>query len=269
MADERELAFRYDLFVAPDWRDRFDMLISETVEMPARGRFLVVNCGTGASAIEMAIRLGKNGEVVAVDSSPGRLELARAKAQVQKLTNVSFEQSLPSDLPFGSNEFDAVVGDGSMVRTNALEDMLQEMIRIALPDAGVVLALSTRGSFDEFFSIYWEALLATEILDEVWPQLEQLINERLTISEAEAMAQRSGLRTIQTVSRREEFSFDGASEFLDSPMIKDNFLSEWLGIAPHSRRTDVFRNIASIIERERHGGTFEICVKATLVSGQK
>ena len=48
MSNEKELAFRYDLFITPDWRDRFDTLINQSIKLPAEARILDVNCGTGA-----------------------------------------------------------------------------------------------------------------------------------------------------------------------------------------------------------------------------
>src|SRR5258708_39657420 len=61
MIDLKELAFRYDLFIAPDWRDRFDTLINENIQLPSEGEILDVNCGTGAHAIELAENLRDKG----------------------------------------------------------------------------------------------------------------------------------------------------------------------------------------------------------------
>src|SRR5580765_2458086 len=81
MIDQKELAFRYDLFIAPDWRDRFDTLINENVELPTEGEILDVNCGTGAHAIELAENLRDKGAVIGIDPGVERIAIARAKAQ--------------------------------------------------------------------------------------------------------------------------------------------------------------------------------------------
>ncbi len=90
MSKNKELAYRYDLFVTPDWRDRFDSLINESLTLPTSGRVLDVNCGTGAHAIEISERMRGKGEVIGIDPSPDRIEIARAKAQVKKISGVSF-----------------------------------------------------------------------------------------------------------------------------------------------------------------------------------
>jgi ubiquinone/menaquinone biosynthesis C-methylase UbiE len=269
MIDAKELAFRYDLFIAPDWRDRFDTLINESVKLPIEGQILDVNCGTGAHAIELGERLRDKGQVIGIDPSAERIAIARAKAQIVKLDDVRFEQGLASELPFESDRFEAVIGDASMLRPEEIEKVLDELVRVAQSDGRVILKLATHGSFDDFFSIYWEALHESGLDDDVWSALERLINERSTVSDAETMARRSGLRNVESFIGKEEFSYDTAERFLDSPLIKDFFLSNWLEIVPEDKRSEVRRHLATIIERERHNAPFEISIKATVIAGVK
>ena len=269
MNTARELAFRYDLFITPDWRDRFDTLINESIKLPLEARILDVNCGTGAHGIELAERMHGKGEVIGIDPSPERIAIARAKAQVKKAKDVKFEQGIASDLPFDSHEFDVVIGDASMLRTDEVEDVLAEMVRVARPEGRVILKLTTRGSFDEFFSIYWEALHDTGMADDVWTSLERLINERRTVSDAELMVERLGLRNVESFISREELSYETAEEFLESPLITDCFLAEWLEIVPGESRDEVLSHITSIIERERNNMPFGVSIKAAVIAGVK
>lgn len=269
MSDAKELAYRYDLFVAPDWRDRFDSLVNENVELPVEGRILDVNTGTGSHAIELAAKLNNKGYVTGVDPDPERVAIAQAKAQVKKLDNVRFDQANPSDLPFESYEFDAVIGDASMLPEDQIEDVLDEMIRVIQPECRIVLKLATHGSFDEFFSIYWEALYEAGIDEQSWSDLERLINQRLTVSDAESMAARAGLRNVETTVSKEEFDFETAEIFLESPLISDCFLSQWLEILPQEKRDEARAHIISIIDRERHNAPFDVSIKATILTGVK
>jgi ubiquinone/menaquinone biosynthesis C-methylase UbiE len=269
MSTEKELAYRYDLFIGPEWRRGFDTLLDENVEIPVEGEILEVNCGTGDHALALAERLKTKGEVVAVDPGAERLELAKAKALVTKLQNVRFEQASSTGLPFAPNSFDAVVGDLSLAEIKEIEASLAEMIRVAKPGARVAVLLATHGSFDEFFSIYWEALMDTGLVDEVWDKLESLIRERGTVSDAEEMASRLGLREVQSVTQKEEFDFETGAEFLESPVIADTFLSEWFSIIPPDRQQEVTDAITRIIERERHEMPFDVSAKATVVTGIK
>ncbi len=269
MSTPKELAFRYDLFVTPDWRDRFDTLIDESIKLPIEARILDVNCGTGAHAIELAERMRGKGEVIGIDPSAERIAIARAKALVKKAKDVKFEQGLASDLQFGSNEFDAVIGDASLLRVDEIEGVLAEMVRVARLEGLVILKLATRGSFDEFFSIFWEALHDIGMADEVWTSLERLINERLTVSDAELMAERSGLHKIESFVSREEFRYQTAEEFLEAPLIADSFLTGWLEIVPDESRDVVLGHIGSIIQRELASAPFDVSVKATVIASIK
>jgi ubiquinone/menaquinone biosynthesis C-methylase UbiE len=269
MSDAKELAFRYDLFVTPDWRDRFDTLINESIKLPVEDRILDVNCGTGAHAIELAERMHGKGEVIGIDPSAERIAIARAKALVKKAKDVKFEQGIASGLPFESHEFQVVIGDASMLRADEIEDVLTEMARVAQPEGRVILKLTTRGSFDEFFSVYWEALHNTGMADEVWTSLERLINERRTKSAAESLAERSGLRNVESFISREEFNYETADDFLEAPLITDHFLTDWIEIVPDKDRSEVLGHLASIIERERNNAQFDVSVKATVIAGVK
>ncbi len=269
MCNSKELAFRYDLFITPEWRDRFETLVNESIDLPVEGRILDVNCGTGAHAIELAKRMRGKGEVIGIDSSAERIALARAKAQVSKLGEVRFEQGSGSDLPFDNDEFSAVVGDASMLPADQIEGVLAEMVRVAQPEGRVVLKLATHGSFGEFFSIYWEALYESGIDNDVRTGLERLISEHSTVSDVELVAKRVGLRNVGSFISKEEFDYETGGEFLESPLIKDFFLSDWLAIVPEKSRDEVRRQIVSIIERERHNAPFDLSIKATVITGVK
>jgi ubiquinone/menaquinone biosynthesis C-methylase UbiE len=266
---EKELAFRYDLFITPDWRDRFDTLINESIVLPVEGRLLDVNCGTGAHSIEIAEQRAGKGEVIGVDPCAERIALARAKSEIKKVRGLTFEEGRASALRFNDGWFSVAIGDASMMATAEIEGALREMIRVTQPRGRVILKMATHGSFDEFFSIYWEALLETGLTDQCWAGLEKLINERLTISDAEEMARRAGLSRIDSFCSKEEFFYESGSAFLDSPLISDVFLSDWLSIIPQDRRQEVSEDIESLIEKERHDAPFDISIKATLITGLK
>jgi ubiquinone/menaquinone biosynthesis C-methylase UbiE len=77
---DKELAFLQDLFIAPDWGERFAELIDEHVKLPKKEKALYVAAGTGGHAMALHERAGEKLELLCVDENPECLELARAKA---------------------------------------------------------------------------------------------------------------------------------------------------------------------------------------------
>src|SRR5262245_6878322 len=206
MRDAKEMAYIYDLYVAPGWCEAFDQMIDDEIEAPKEGRFLDAGCGTGSYAIDLAIRGGAKTEVVGVDPSPEKLLLARGKAEVKKVDLVEFREGSLQSLKFDDGEFDLVIGDASMAPPSELGPSLAELTRVAKNGATVVLKLTTRGSFDEFFSIYWESLYNLGLLDYT-PQLEGLITERLTVSDAEQIAIDSVWKQVRSVTSTERVDY--------------------------------------------------------------
>jgi hypothetical protein len=156
-----------------------------------------------------------------------------------------------------------------MLHTGQIEPLLKEMIRVADYDAQVILKLTTTGSFNDFFSIYWEALMSAGIVEEVWNELEKMINERISVDAAKTLAESAGLQHVVCYTSNETFDFENAQEFIESPLIKDIFLTDWLSLVPEDQRQTVLDKILTIIDQERHHNPFDISIKATVVKGIK
>ncbi|HET9479091.1 MAG TPA: methyltransferase domain-containing protein [Pyrinomonadaceae bacterium] len=264
---DKELAFLQDLFIAPDWGERFAELIDEHVQLPNEGRALYAAAGTGAHAMSLQERAGSKLALLCVDENSECVELAQAKATA---TNEATEFRLANldnlDLP--DNRFDLVVGNASLVSRPRVRKMFSEMVRVAAPGATIAIALPTASSFGEFFSIYWEALHNRDLLDHE-PDVEHLITELPTVSDVEQMAADEGLRDIASWTRIEEFDYDSGEQFLSSPLVAEFLMREWLALVPETERADLFREITRLINEERHEAEFALSVKATLVVGQK
>lgn len=262
-----EEAFVFDLYVASRWQEEFNQLLDEHVVLPERGKVLIAECGTGNYALGLASVPGKKVTVVGVDPREGLLAIAKAKVEVRKLKNLTFQQGSMRMLPFGADEFDLVVGDASMRPPAELKEYLVELQRVAKPGATVILAMTSHGSFDEFFSIYWETLFELDLL-EYYPALEKLITERQTVSELEEIGQQAGLLDVRSEVSKQTFDFDDAASFLSDPLIARYFLPRWLDILIEGERARVIEALHRIIDRERQEVPFDVSIKATLIAGR-
>jgi ubiquinone/menaquinone biosynthesis C-methylase UbiE len=267
LKSDKELAFLQDLFIAPDWGERFAELIDEHVTLPKEGKALYAAAGTGGHAIALHERAGSKLELLCVDENSECIELAQAKA---KATNepTEFRLAKIDNLDLPANHFDLVVGNASLVSRRRVRKMFAEMVRVAAPGATIALALPTASSYGEFFSIYWEALHNKGLINHE-AKVEQLITELPTVSEIERMAEDDGLKDIASWTRVEEFDYDSGERFLSSPLVAEFLMQQWLALVPEGRRADLFDEISRLINEERHEAEFALSVKATLVVGQK
>lgn len=264
---DKELAFLQDLFIAPDWGERFAELIDEHVKLPKEGKAVYMAAGTGGHAMALQERAGSKLDLLCLDENPECLELARAKATATD-NQIGFDIANLDNLNLRDNQYDLVIGNASLVSPQRVRKILSEMVRVAAPSATIALTLPTASSFGEFFSIYWEALHNQGLLDRE-SHVEQLITELPTVSDVEQLAEDEGLKDVESWTRIEEFDFDSGEQFLSSPLVAEFLMHEWLALVPDDQRAELFSEISRLINEERHEAEFALSVKATLVVGQK
>jgi ubiquinone/menaquinone biosynthesis C-methylase UbiE len=264
---QKELAFLHDLYVATDWGERFAELVDAHVEVPKEGRVLYVESGTGGHALALQERAGPKLELVCSDQNEECLEVARAKATALH-EPTQFRREDVNALSFPDDQFDLVMGNASFASQKNIQPMLAELVRVAKAGGTVAWWLPTASSFGEFFSIYWEALLGAGIENHAI-DVEHLIEDLPTVSDAEDWADQNGLENLDSWTAIEEFNFESGEKFLNSPLIADFLLPVWLESIPEVERARVAHELTRIIDEERHSGQFTLTLKATLVTGKK
>jgi demethylmenaquinone methyltransferase/2-methoxy-6-polyprenyl-1,4-benzoquinol methylase len=127
-------------------------------------RVLDVATGTGDLAIELALRVGPDGEVLGSDFSEGMLERARAKVAARALTGVRprFEWADATALPYDDDSFDAAtVGFGAR-NFDDLARGLTEMVRVVRPGGRVVvleITTPTRPPLSLFYRLWFDRVV--------------------------------------------------------------------------------------------------------------
>ena len=264
---DKELAFLHDLFIAPDWGERFAEMMDEHLDIPREGNALYLAVGTGGHAMSVQERAGENLNLLCLDENNESLLLAQAKATALNAQTRFREAQLDqSSLP--ANHFDLVIANASLVPPQRVATMFAEMVRVAAPGALVGMALPTFSSFGEFFSIYWEALHNSGLLS-LESDVEHLITELPTISDVEQMAEGWGLDNVMSWTSIEEFDYASGEQFLNSPLVADFLMQGWLASVPETSKSEVSQEISRLINEERHEAEFALSVKATLVAGRK
>ena len=265
---EKELAFIQDLYVATDWGERFATLIDEHVELPKKGRVLYLGSATGTHALSILKKSPKEMELICVDENEQCLEIAKHKAGLLHVSP-EFQRQQFDALNFEDDLFDVVLADTSLVSPARLPEILGEMVRVTKPAGTTAMTATTAGSFGEFFSILWEAIMSANVNGHDG-EAETLISELPTVSHLEVLAANAGLEEFNSWTSNEEFNFATGKDFLEAPVVSDFLMTEWLsGFDDEPERDRLLEQIQRIIDEERGGIDFVLSVKATVISGRK
>jgi demethylmenaquinone methyltransferase / 2-methoxy-6-polyprenyl-1,4-benzoquinol methylase len=140
------------------WRER----AAAMAELEPGGSALDVCCGTGDLALQLARRVGPEGEVVGCDFSERMLELARAKADRDGASGIRFEWADALELPYPDASFDAAtIGFGARNLAD-LDRGLAELRRVVRPGGRLVIleiTQPTRPPLSGFFSLWFDRIV--------------------------------------------------------------------------------------------------------------
>ena len=121
-------------------------------------RVLDVGCGTGASALPAAARVGPTGTVIGIDLADRLLEIARQKAASRNLGNAEFHFGDMEQLGYPDRHFDAVICVFAVFFVPDMAKQLRELWRMLGPDGQ--LAITTWGPrvMEPAASVFWSAV---------------------------------------------------------------------------------------------------------------
>jgi ubiquinone/menaquinone biosynthesis C-methylase UbiE len=174
--------------------DRFGQATIDRLDLHPGAQVLDVCCGTGASAIPAARRVGPTGRVVAVDVAENLLALAADKAGRNGLDNLEFRHQDVETLDYPPASFDTVV---IVFGIFFLPDMTVATARLwQWVKSGGQLAVTTWGPgfLEPASSIFWSAV------SELRPDLDRGYNPWDQLTDPEAVRRllvRAGAHTQQ------------------------------------------------------------------------
>jgi SAM-dependent methyltransferase len=149
MSANEDSTVPYDRHVGRYGGQLADGLI-EFAGIGANGRVLDVGCGTGVLTKALAQVAGA-ANIAGVDVSETALETCRARVPGADIRLASAEQ-----LPFGDDEFDAVLAQLVVTLVDDSAAAVREMVRVAGP-GGVVAAAIWHSDEMPLLGSYWEA----------------------------------------------------------------------------------------------------------------
>lgn len=176
---------------------RFGRRTVERLALQPGEHVLDVCCGTGASALPAAERVGPRGRVLGIDLSEKLLTRARAKAHERGLAHVEFRRGDLLEPPRDAGPFDAVVCVFGIFFVPDMRAAVSALWSAVRP--GGRLAITTWGPrfLEPGSSAFWSSIAA------VRPDLERRFAPWDRISEPEALRKllrESGCERIEAVA---------------------------------------------------------------------
>ncbi len=138
--------------------DDLNQLLITLAGIEAGYNVLDIASGAGDPAISIALKVGVEGSVTALDASPEMLAGARKRAEKLGLENISFETGRMESLPFDPATFDAVTCRFGLMSATDPVLALRGARRVLKP--GKKAAYLTHGSREKnaLFSVLWPAV---------------------------------------------------------------------------------------------------------------
>jgi SAM-dependent methyltransferase len=152
---------RYRLIASEKWKAKSAAMGQAATEAlveyarPVPGmQVLDLASGTGEPAISLALRVGTQGHVMALDLSGELLEIARGRAEARGLQNFSTQQADAHSLPFPDNSFDLATSRFGVMFFRDPGLAFRELIRVLRP--GARACFLAWGSFEQ---PYWQSMM--------------------------------------------------------------------------------------------------------------
>lgn len=178
---------------------------------PTEGmKVLDLASGTGEPAISLAVRVGAQGQVAALDLSAELLAIAEKRAKVRGLENLITTQADAHSLPFPDNRFDLATSRFGVMFFRKIETALMELRRVLRPRARACFL--AWGSFDQ---PYWKSMMGVVHRHVGGPWLEPDGQNPFRFAEPGSLSAalgRSGFSDIHEETRTVPWAWPGSPE---------------------------------------------------------
>lgn len=159
--EQRDWGNQYRLVASEKWKAKSAAMGQPVTDAlveyarPAAGmRVLDLASGTGEPAISLAMRVGPQGQVTALDMSADLLDIAEKRARARQLTNFTTQKADAHSLPFAENTFDLGTSRFGVMFFREPEKALAELKRVLRP--GARACFLAWGSSEQ---PYWQSMM--------------------------------------------------------------------------------------------------------------
>jgi SAM-dependent methyltransferase len=231
-------------------------------------RVLDLASGTGEPAISIAMLVGAQGRVTALDLSADLLEIAKGRARDRGLENFFVQQADAQSLPFHDASFDlATCRFGVMFFADAVL-ALRELHRVLIP--GARACFLAWGPFDQ---PYWQSTMGVVHRHVGGPLLVPGGPDPFGFAEPgslSAVLRDAGFRSVEEETRTVDWTWPGTPEEVweQAQAVAVPF-RPMLDRVPTDMRKQVDEEVLRSIQQYVRGENIEFGVSVVLASGRK
>ncbi len=207
----------YRLIAADKWKAKSAAMGKAVTEalvefaQPKPGmRILDLASGTGEPAITLAMRVGAQGQVTALDLSDDLLEIAKGRARDRGLENFVTQKADAHALPFPENTFDLATCRFGVMFFSDVEVALRELHRVLR--AGSRACFLAWGSFDQ---PYWRSMMGVVHMQVGGPLLQPDGPNPFRFAQPGSLSgvlQSAGFREVQEETKTAQWTWPGTPQ---------------------------------------------------------
>jgi SAM-dependent methyltransferase len=224
--------------------------------------------GAGEPALDLAVRVGPQGEVTSYDPSPELLEIARQRAIRRGVRNLVTRLGYAERLPFADNSFDLATCRFGIMFFADCGKALGELLRVLKPGARACFV-----AWGRFEQPYWQSTMGVVHAHVGGPLLAPPMSNLFAFAEPGSLAKilaSSGFARAEDEARVVPWDWPGSAEELwaYAQAVSTPFLPLVERI-PRAKRGEIEREVLCSVERYRAGLAIRFQAQVVFASGQK
>lgn len=228
---------------------------------------LVAEARCGYVPMKISEEISAESRIIALEPSRPMLDQARERLAGSD-RRIFFVPQRVNHLSYADDVFSLSVCLNGGVSQRQASEALSELSRVTTPGGNVVFAAPLQTAFPEFYDMLDEALRAHR-LNDVLGRMYELRHAFLTPARLAGLAEQEGLRNVEVTELEWQVEFESGDDLLFSPLVRETFFPQWIGIVRSSDREPILRYISDAIDTYWHGSDFLCHVRAGVVTATR
>jgi SAM-dependent methyltransferase len=265
--DNHDQAAAYRAIVEKLWGEPVFEACRDQLPAPQDATVLVAEARCGYVPLQLAGLSAESTRIIALDGHSSMLDIARKRAEGEDGEDrIYFVAQRVGDLSYADGVFQAGICLDGLSTVRQAREGISELARVTADGGKVVVASPLVSSFPEFYDMLDEALRAQGLLD-VLPRVEKLEDSLLNLGSLAGAADAADLQDVSIEKISWKLSFESGRDFLHSPLVRETFFPQWIGVIRSSEREPVLRYISDAVDTYWHGKDFITSIDAAVLVG--